>query len=91
MSIVSFTSRNFLSLGVQQYEKLKEKPVNLWIEFCYDTYRSLTSVLVSLNGYDYLVNFGKRLSITINKRLSFMIDTLHGGLCRRNFKMRMKN
>lgn len=82
---------NFLSLGVQQYEKLKEKPVNLWIEFCYDTYRSLTSVLVSLHGYDYLVNFGKRLSITINKRLSFMIDTLHGGLCRRNFKMRMKN
>lgn len=86
-----FLRENFLSLGVQQYEKLKEKPVNLWIEFCYDTQRSLGSVLVSLNGFDYLDHFGKTFIITIHKRLSFTIDTLHGGLCRRNLIMRIKD
>lgn len=86
-----FLRENFLSLGVQQYEKLKERPVNLWIEFSYDLDRSLGSVLVSLNGFDYLDHFGKPLNFTVHKRLSFTIDTLHGGLCRRDLKMRIKN
>lgn len=74
------TLEKFLQIGLAKHDKPKERPVHVWIEFCYDLTRSLASVLVSLSGSDHFL-----------KSLSFTIDTQHGRLSHRDLEMRIKS